>query len=151
MRSTVAERYRALAAASVAIYDGLGHVLMLQRGPNSIYGAGLWALPAGHIEEGESLQACAVREVREEVGLTVQPQHLRLTDVHSSRDSSGLHRLSFLFRTDQWIGKETLCEPEAHSNLMWFPIDALPVDMVPHYGPWLSRSPWGSVYTESDW
>lgn len=155
----MAERYRVLAAASVAVYDtppadGRPRVLMLQRGPNSLYGAGLWALPAGHVEKGESLRACAVRELREEVGLEVPCNDLTFTDLHSSRDGSGLHRLSFLFRTRRWPGTEfapRLCEPEAHSDMRWFPTDDLPSDMVPHYGPWLRRTAWHPVYTEGDW
>ena len=33
----------------------------------------LWSLPKGHIEEGETPEQTAVREVAEEVGLTVTP------------------------------------------------------------------------------
>jgi ADP-ribose pyrophosphatase YjhB (NUDIX family) len=31
----------------------------------------IWALPKGHPNPGESMEACAQREVREETGLTV--------------------------------------------------------------------------------
>ena len=35
-------------------------------------GAHTWGLPGGHLEFGESFESCAVREVREETGLTVR-------------------------------------------------------------------------------
>jgi ADP-ribose pyrophosphatase YjhB (NUDIX family) len=54
-------------AASAVVTDGEGRVL-LQRRRDS----GLWALPGGGMEMGESLPGAAVREVREETGLEVE-------------------------------------------------------------------------------
>src|SRR5687767_10081263 len=54
-------------AASAVITDTVGHVLLLRRTDS-----GNWALPGGAIELGESLPACAVREVAEETGLDVE-------------------------------------------------------------------------------
>ena len=44
--------------------------------------AGQWALPGGRIDEGESVEAAALREVREELGLSVAPSDVlgRLDD-----------------------------------------------------------------------
>ena len=36
------------------------------------HGAGLWALPGGWLERGESMEGCALREMFEETGLTAQ-------------------------------------------------------------------------------
>jgi 8-oxo-dGTP diphosphatase len=38
-------------------------------------GEGLWAVPGGRVELGETLQEAVEREVREETGLTVRPRH----------------------------------------------------------------------------
>ena len=36
---------------------------------------GLWNIPAGHLDEGESLEEAAVREVKEETGFDVEISH----------------------------------------------------------------------------
>jgi len=53
----------------VAVLDG-DHLLLVQRGRDP--GKGLWAVPGGKPRYGESLQAAARREVREETGLEVE-------------------------------------------------------------------------------
>jgi 8-oxo-dGTP pyrophosphatase MutT (NUDIX family) len=50
------------------IEDSDGRLLFLKRSTSASIGAGQWAFPAGHIEEGESAAQCAKREVDEEIG-----------------------------------------------------------------------------------
>lgn len=47
-----------------------GRLLLGRRGPNAVAG-GKWGLPAGFVERGEQVEAAAIREAREEVGLEV--------------------------------------------------------------------------------
>jgi len=56
------------------IRDGAGRLLLIQRGHEP--GRGLWSLPGGRVEPGESDEQAVVREVREETGLTVRPGRL---------------------------------------------------------------------------
>jgi 8-oxo-dGTP diphosphatase len=58
---------------SVLVIDA-GRVLLVRRGrePNR----GLWALPGGRIEPGESAEAAAVREVHEETGVAIERPEL---------------------------------------------------------------------------
>lgn len=49
-----------------------------------IYRRGKWDLPKGKLDEGETLEACAVREVKEETGLkNVQLKQFILTTFHT--------------------------------------------------------------------
>ncbi len=60
---------RVVPAASAVIVDGDGAILLHRRSDN-----GLWALPGGTMEVGESILQTTVREVREETGLEVIPR-----------------------------------------------------------------------------
>jgi 8-oxo-dGTP diphosphatase len=53
------------------IRDDQGRLLLVKRGHEP--GAGLWSLPGGRIEPGETDAEALVREMREETGLEVEP------------------------------------------------------------------------------
>ena len=47
-------------------------VLMIRRGPSG-HDPGYWAPPSGKVEPGERQEAAVIREVKEEVGVTIRP------------------------------------------------------------------------------
>ncbi len=57
-------------AVAAIIFDDTGRVLLVERGRPP--GAGLWSVPGGRLELGESIAAGVAREVLEETGLTVE-------------------------------------------------------------------------------
>ncbi|MFE3071992.1 NUDIX hydrolase [Streptomyces sp. NPDC059247] len=61
------EPHSMVVAASAVVTDARGRILLQHRRDN-----GLWALPGGGMDMGESLPGAAVREVREETGLEVE-------------------------------------------------------------------------------
>jgi bifunctional NMN adenylyltransferase/nudix hydrolase len=52
-----------------------GHILLVRRKDNP--GKGLWALPGGFIDQVETIEACALRELREETNIGLQDEVLR--------------------------------------------------------------------------
>lgn len=52
-------------------YDADGRLLLIRRGNEP--GRGLWSIPGGRVEEGESDEQALEREMWEETGLTVRP------------------------------------------------------------------------------
>lgn len=54
----------------VVVRDDAGRLLLIRRGHPP--GEGLWSLPGGRVEPGESDAAAVARELREETGLTAE-------------------------------------------------------------------------------
>lgn len=78
LRSRVGHEKVILVFAGGCIFNEKGEVLLQKRG------SGGWGFPGGAIEVGESIEAAAVREVREETGLDVEV--VRLIGVYSDPD-----------------------------------------------------------------
>ncbi|WP_353826386.1 NUDIX hydrolase [Agromyces sp. SYSU T0242] len=140
-RQTYSEEYAAahgtfalIPAAYVFLVDG--DRVLLQRRANTGYYDGWWAASAaGHVDPGESVLAGAVRETREETGVDVAEADLEpITAMHRTAPT-GLpidQRLDVFFVTRRWHGEPVLAEPDRASALEWFPIAALPDDVVHH-------------------
>ena len=60
-------------AVRVVLTDAAGRVLLFHAVPPEGGPAGWWELPGGGIDDGESYLEAAVREVREETGLLLDP------------------------------------------------------------------------------
>jgi ADP-ribose pyrophosphatase YjhB (NUDIX family) len=76
MREHIGQEPLILPAAGALVRDDAGRVLLARRRDT-----GEWSLPGGAMELGERIDRTAVAEVREEVGLEVEP--IRLIGVHS--------------------------------------------------------------------
>jgi 8-oxo-dGTP diphosphatase len=63
------------------------HILLVERGKEPL--KGLWSLPGGALETGESLRDGIRREVLEETGLTVEPEEVATIFERIMRDEQG--------------------------------------------------------------
>jgi 8-oxo-dGTP diphosphatase len=127
----VTERFK----AAVAVYALLrrdGHVLLLRRAGSGFHDGEL-SLPAGHVDEGEDALSAVVREIGEELLVTVEPPDCRLAPTgHSTPERPGDDAYVDLFFTvDRWSGQPRVAEPEKASELLWVPTSDLPDDVIP--------------------
>ena len=87
---------------------------------------GLWCLPAGFIETGESPEESAVREVEEETGL--KARITGLVDSWATAEDPRTPIVSFAF-TGEVVGGELEPGDDAE-EAVFFPADALPHDIA---------------------
>lgn len=120
--------------AAVAVYGLLrrgGDVLLLRRA-NSGFHDGELALPAGHVDEGESVLAAITRELAEELVVDVRPQDCRLALIgHAGPERPGDDTyVDFYFVVDRWRGEPRIGEPDKALDLVWASLGDLPADTV---------------------
>jgi 8-oxo-dGTP diphosphatase len=86
---------------------------------------GLWNLPAGHVDEGETFEEAAIREAHEETGFSVELGQ-KLETVHPSTDRPVLHAYKASI-----ISGELKIDPNELLDVRWFTfqeIEALQAD-----------------------
>ena len=100
------------------IIDQNDSVLLIER-KNPPFG---WALPGGFVDEGESIEAAAVREAKEETNLDINLRQLLYVYSDPKRDSRQ-HNISIVFIADA-AGK--MMAGDDATQAKFFPLNALP-------------------------
>ncbi len=98
-------------------------VLLLRR--QNVHGSGSWSTPGGHLDWGESLEECAVREAREETGIEITAIRFRAVtnDVFEADDK---HYITLWMEGEYQSGKAVVNAAYEMSEVGWFAWDRLP-------------------------
>ena len=126
--------------------------ILLTRRMNTGYEDGKYMVPSGHVEKGESLREATVRETMEEVGVKVRKEDLHLchTMYRAAHDETG-ERADFFFETDRWEGEPYNKEPDKCDEVDWFPLDALPENIVAYLRVAIVAAGQGVIFSEPGW
>jgi 8-oxo-dGTP diphosphatase len=126
--------------ASAAIFRSR-KVLLIERAKGPL--KGLWSLPGGRIEAGETARTAALREVREETGVVAELGGL--VDIHEVIRRGVAGRLLAHYLLAVWYGRWVDGEPVAGSDAAaarFVPLDALDALPMTEAAPDLVRRAW---------
>ncbi|MGH6615919.1 (deoxy)nucleoside triphosphate pyrophosphohydrolase [Sphingomonas sp.] len=87
---------------AAALIDDEGRVLVQQRPPGKAM-AGLWEFPGGKLERGETPEAALIRELHEELGITVSAANI-VPGAFASEKLGERHLLLLLYLCREWSG-----------------------------------------------
>ncbi len=116
-----------LLVVAVALIDADGRVLIAQR-PAGKSMAGLWEFPGGKIEASETPEAALIRELAEELGISVKEACLA-PFTFASHGYGAFHLLMPLYVCRRWDGEP---QPRHHAALKW----VRPRELMGADSPW---------------
>ena len=99
---------------AAALFDADGKVLLAKR-PAGKAMAGLWEFPGGKIESGERPEQALIRELQEELAITVSESDL-FPITFASHTYESFHLFMPLYGSERWMG---LPCPEEGQELAW--------------------------------
>lgn len=121
---------RSLYPAAIHLFFRKDNNILLLRRFKTGYEDGNYSVVAGHVEFGETVTQAGIREAKEEVGVTIHPEDLRINGIMHRK--SGDERIDFFAFVDKWKGDITNMEAHKCDELLWSPIDSLPGNIIPY-------------------
>ncbi|MCM3744437.1 NUDIX domain-containing protein [Sporosarcina luteola] len=125
------------AGVAVIILNEENQVLLQKRAD-----VGLWGIPSGHVEIGETVSEAVMREVKEETNLDVRIQKLigvysdPASQVFNYPNGKVVHFITTCFLAEI-IGGELTCNSDESLEIKFFGQDNLPEDLLTMHPQWL--------------
>ncbi|GAA1654034.1 NUDIX domain-containing protein [Actinoplanes couchii] len=104
---------------AAVLRDG-DRVLLCHRSAGRRWDPDLWDLPGGHVDEGEQPEESLVRELREELGITVpEPAGPPMREIRTATFDLRI------WLVDRWTGTPVNAAPDEHDTVQWFETSGL--------------------------
>lgn len=110
----------------IFIINDDGKVLLQKRSANKRFSPNKWGLCAGHVDANESLEAAAIREINEELGLDVTTKELIPYGEREITISDSNSHITYLYyiRCNKKENEFTI-QKEELSEVKWFNVDEI--------------------------
>lgn len=125
------ERYEIKCASFLLLtkYEDDKEFVLLQRRFNTGVIDGKFDVSSsGHLEEGETVRECIIRETKEEIGVSIYEEDLKyVSTIHAN--FGGIEYLLVVFQASKYQGKPRILEIDKCNELVWCDINELPIDL----------------------
>lgn len=129
LKNTYGQFFKVILAGGGLVYNEHDEILLIFR-------KGFWDLPKGKLDDGETLSACALREVREETGIANILLHEKIITTYHTYQEKG----NYILKESHWFkmsvqGKPTLT-PQTEEEIeiaKWVSKDNIKNYMHPMY------------------
>jgi 8-oxo-dGTP diphosphatase len=129
--------------------------VLLSRRYNTGIADGRHVLPMGGLEEGETMTEALIREVKEEVNITLLPDHLQVAHVmhrfHLLPDGGSFPQVDIYFVPSFYEGTIENREPHKCDELQFYDLKALPATIEPFIAEALRHIDQDQFYSEVGW
>jgi 8-oxo-dGTP diphosphatase len=125
--STMSERFTYIGSSYLFLIKD--NKILLQRRFQTGFMDGYYGVPAGHLDGGETAREGCAREIKEEIGVDINPEDLKVVHV-MHRKAEKDERIDFFMTTTEYSKEIRNCEPDKCDDLKWFNFNELPDNMV---------------------
>lgn len=109
---------------AVFVINDKNQVLLQRRSANKRFNPNKWALCAGHVDAYESLEAAALREIKEEIGLDITIEELHpIAEREFTIRESNSHITYFYYVKSNNKEDDFIIQEEELSEVKWFDLD----------------------------
>lgn len=104
-------------------------ILLLKR-KNTGYEDGKYCLPGGHVEANEEIRQAMKREAKEEIGINLNIEDLKLHMILNRKITDKGEYIDFIFKANNWTGIITNVEKEKCEEMIWVDISKIPNNTI---------------------
>lgn len=131
------------------MFKKAGKIAFLLRGHTG-WMDGHYSLVAGRVDKGESFATAALREAKEEAGVSISPKDLKLVATFHRNEPDSVW-VDLLYEVTSWEGTLENAEPDKHDELAWLDPHNLPDNMVDSVRFYIEQHLDGKNYAEYGW
>lgn len=124
--------------------------VLLSRRYNTGFHDGEYSLPAGHLDGNETLIQAMIRETKEEIGIDLNSEDLKLVHVMHRKEPNE-ERVNFFFTAEKWKGEPKIMEPNKCNDLRWFEVGNLPDNIIHYVKQAINCVLTNKLYSEFGW